>query len=186
MYESHVTVSNLNDTEFIAACAKLGVKPVIIEGDTGSHQRQMMTARFHKTNNQEQALKEMHGLADQFDHVVRRKLEKIVAKEMPSHLYLEFHLKYEVDKADLDEFILTVMEAGGHTSRNMVKQTQNDLTVYQFATARSEEVFQRLLVNLSSYRRINVIRECVVFDDNPLMDTGWCGCECGFKLLAPI
>ena len=179
MYESHITVNGLDDDEFKYVCSRIGVRPVIIEDDTGSGIRQMMTARFHKTNDQRQALNEMEAIASEFKTVVRRKLEKIIGKKdsIPDHLYLEFHLKYEVE--DTDQFVADVTSAGGHASRNVVKQSQ-------FATARSVETYLRLKDVLSKYRRVNGIMECVVFDDNPAIDIGWCGCECGFKEIPQI
>ena len=177
MYESHITINGLEDEDFKTICKRLGVRPVIIENDTGSNTRQLMTARFHKTNSQQQATQEMEAIASNFKNVVRRKLEKIIGKTdtIPDHLYLEFHLKYEVKESQLDQFVKTVIKAGGHTSKNVVKQSQ-------FATARNKETYFRLKNDLRNYRKINGIMECVVFDDNPNIDVGWHGCAgCMFK-----
>ncbi|RDJ35566.1 MAG: hypothetical protein DWQ19_12175 [Crenarchaeota archaeon] len=183
MYESHITVTNIKDEEFKSVCQTLQVKPVIIEEDTGSGVRQTMTARFHKTHDEKQAFDEMNELASHFgNRVIRRKLEKIVGKgEMPPHLYLEFHLKYEVPKNRVKEFVNKVSVLGGHTSQNIIKQANGE-NVFQFATAREPEVYHRLRDELQEFNRINVIRECVVFDDNPNIDSGWAECkECIIK-----
>ena len=114
---------------------------------------------------------------------IRRKLEKIVGKnsELPKHLYLEFHIKYELENSRLDDFVNRVLKNGGHTSSNMLKLSENPNLVFHFATTRTLENYRKLLYALSDFHRINTIRECVVFDDNPEIDTGWCGCECGLK-----
>lgn len=175
MYESHITVNNFTDEEFKLHCKELGVKPVIIEDDTGSNTRQTMTARFHRTGLPE-ALFEMNEIANYFgDNVIRRKLEKIISKnsEIPPHLYLEFHLKFETS----DEKFASMVEAvGGHSSRNIAKNRK-----YQFATVRTLEGYERL--KRLNYHLVGTIRECVVYDDNPGIDSGWCGCECGLKMI---
>ncbi len=185
MFESHITVSHIDDEHFKRACSKLGVKPVIIENDTGSHQRQLMTAKFHHTTDQLAALAEMYELADQLalvSYVKRRKLELILGKRyefpLPKHLYLEFHLKYEVDPECLEEFREAVKALGGHTATNVAKDSK-----YQFASTRTQLGYFKLLKGLSAYKRVSVIRECVVFDDNQTLDSGWCGCECGIKVV---
>lgn len=184
MYESHVTVVGIGDDEFKDACRTLGVKPVIIEDDTGSPHRQVMTARFHKTADRFVAEAEMLAVADHFGPaVIRRKLEKIVGKRgaVPEHLYLEFHLKYEVPEDAVGEFTRTVLGCGGHTARNAAAPGPPGV-VHRFATARSEEAVRGLSDGLSGYVRIQSLMECVVFDDNPELDSGWsCSMECPIK-----
>lgn len=190
MYESHVTVEGLTDETFLGICTELGVKPVIIESDTGSNVRQMMTAKFHKTNNLLEAKHSMYQIGARFGKgVIRHKLEEIIGRrsELPDHEYLEFHLKYEIHLDEIEEFVDMVLWSGGHTAKNTLKQTSNPKTVYHFATARDLDAYNRLLVNLRDYRRLNGIMECVVFDDNPQIDSNWYGCDgCAFKTVPDI
>jgi len=179
MFESHITVSELSKQEFIEACRYLKVKPVIIDMDTGSFQPyQMMTATFHKTDSEKIALLEMNKLAENFNHVVRKKLEFIVPKNnvLPPYLYLEFHGKYDIELSQLDNFVKTVESHGGHTSRNTLKQFVNGDRCYHFATAINQEVWDDLNNVLVSFKRVSFIRECVVYDDNPRFDSNWNSC----------
>lgn len=180
MYESHVTVEGIDQEAFEKICRTIGAKAVVIDMDTGSNMKQMMTAKFHKTNDQFEALWDMTHIAAKFDHVIRRKLEYIIPKKhapLPPHKYLEFHAKYELEFDQLDEFIDKVREVGGHTSRNVLKQFADGDRCYHFATARHQEVWDKMLEILSPYKRVNGIRECVVHDDNPDLDTNWYGCN---------
>lgn len=182
MFESHITVIGIEDAEFVSLCRQIGVKPIIIDRDTGSlNRRQMMTAKFHFTNDQKKALAEMHNISANFC-VVRHKLEYIVKwgkEKLPDHKYLEFHTKYELQPDQIDEFIKRVSDLGGHSSCNVLKQDQ----CYYFMTARTRESWKKLIDGLKDYNRINTIMECVVYDDSPDIDSGWssCGICCNIK-----
>lgn len=176
MYESHVTVTNISEKHFLDKCSHLKVKPVIIKNDTGSNIDQMMTAKFHKVG-YDLAIEEMSKIASNFPSVNRRKLEYIVGKNkvVPPHKYLEFHAKFEVPAARLEEFSSIVRRNNGHTATNFLKAG------FAFATARSELTFNNILSRLSGYKLINQIRECVVYDDNPQIDNNWECMECPLK-----
>lgn len=180
MFESHITITGFADSSFQSLCRNIGVKPVIITDDTGSSLRQLMTAKFHKTNNFEEAKNEMFQIASYFSkHVIRHKLEKIVGKhsQIPPHKYLEFHSKYEIPYNQISEFTDIVIKSGGHTSQNILKINPNNQKTFRFATARNIGVYQKMTQNLHKYQRINSIMECVVYDDNPYIDKNWHGCD---------
>lgn len=188
MFESHVTIEKVNKEYFIDICHKIGVKPVIIKDDTGSHiTTQMMTAKFHKTDDLVTAISEMFSISECFDGVIRRKLEFIIpnSDEIPKEIkkrikYFEYHLKYSVPKNSVDFFRNMVKECGGHSSRNIAKDTRND---YVFATAREIEVKHELIRKLG-YAGFDlgwVIREAVIYDDNEDMDSNWRCYECPLK-----
>jgi len=181
MYESHITVTGMEDGEFVALCRKLNVKPVVIEDDTGSAGlRQMMTAKFHFTDDLERAMAEMETIAANFCTVLRRKLEYIVKRgkdPLPEHKYLEFHTKYELDHDQVESFVTKVASLGGHTSRNVLKHPSKPSHCYHFATARSRETWQAMLGSLLEYQRVNTIMECVVYDDAPDIDSAWAPCD---------
>lgn len=182
MFESHVTVTGIKAPEFVRTCKELQVKPVLIEMDTGSGISQMMTARFHK-GNFEQTKAEVDAIAARFK-TVRRKIEVILGPKQPfpKHLYLEFHSKYLVPRAQLDKFISLVEDNEGHTSRNSFKMEPSLGNFYHFVTTRDEAKMRHLHTILRDFRLINTIRECVVFDDNPSVDKHWNECgDCGIK-----
>lgn len=179
MFESHVTVADLDRDQFISVCRMIGVKPVLIEADSGSNfLPQMMTAKFHKTD-LATAKSEMEAIASHFSKVVRQKLEYLGKEDLP-FLYREFHAKFEVPVLDLKEFTDTVRKLGGHSSQNRLK-SQGESGVYCFATTREEQALQTLIQNLEKYTLVNVIREQVVYDSNPEIDIGW-NCDCPLKI----
>jgi hypothetical protein len=186
MFESHVTVANLTDGEFAALCYKLHVKPVIIEHDTGSNNlRQMMTSKFHFTDDQDRALAEMRGIAANFEKVIRCKLEYIVKCKdpLPDHKYLEFHTKFELTHNQVDKFRSEVASLGINTSDNVLRHPADPTRCFQFATARSRETWKQILT-LQEYKRVNTIMECVVYDDAPDLDVGWTPClSCSMKMI---
>lgn len=183
IFESHVTV-DCSEDEFKKICERLGVRPLIIEMDTGSdYKTQMMTRKFHKGSEQD-AKREMDFIASQFSSVVRRKLEMIIGKEttIPDHLYQEFHAKFEVPLDKVYHFLLQVSELGGHSSRNSLKLDAGSGLVYHFATARDLDHMRRIVFELKhQYNLVSTIRECVVFDDNQGMDSNWSCSECLIK-----
>lgn len=189
MYESHVTVTGMDDGEFVSLCRNLGVKPVIIEEDTGSDGlRQMMTAKFHFTDDLDRAMAEMKSIASNFCTVRRCKLEYIVGSSktpLPEHKYLEFHTKYELEDYEVEPFLKVISSLGGHTSRNVLKHPTHPNRHYYFATSRDRLVWKRMLAALSDYSRVNSIMECVVYDDAPEIDCVWahCGTCCGLKAI---
>jgi len=79
---------------------------------------------------------------------------------------------------DVEEFRKTVIGLGGHTATNVAKDDR-----YQFATVRNGNAYAELIYGMKNYKRVSVIRECVVFDDNQTLDSGWCGCDCGIKVI---
>lgn len=188
MFESHITVSDIDSpAHFFETCQRLRVKPVIIENDTGSSEpRQVMTAKFHKTNSVEDAMQEVSVLAHGLRPfgVIRRKLEYIGI--IDPHLYLEFHSKYAVSNERLDEFVADVASLGGHTATNINKPAPQG--AYVFATFRSPDLFDRAVGPLTIRwgRAINTIKECVVFDDNPSIDSLWHCMECPLKTLKGV
>jgi hypothetical protein len=177
LYESHVTVEHVTEDNFLEICKALSTKPVLVERDTGSGQRQMMTAKFHRCS-QEQAMEEMRDLASNFTFVSRMKLEVIVgpSKKPPEpHLYLEFHSKFILPENELGIFEDRVETLGGHTSRNSFKLQASPGHVFHFATAR-DEVTMRKIVKAAGYELVNTLRECVLYDTNPEIDRFWGGC----------
>lgn len=177
-YESHVTVSGMEAEEFADICKKIGVKPILIEMDSGAgYLPQMMTGKFHRCNRR-QAQAEMEDIASHFSNVVRKKLEFIVGKRtaLPEHLYLEFHAKFEMAVEQLQGFVDTVHALGGHTSQNVLKTAEHN-KVFHFVTTRDKEHMRSLVAALAEYKLMNTIMECVVFDDNPKIDVNWFGCH---------
>ncbi len=182
IYESHITV-DVDSIEFQLLCKKINVKPIIIEMDTGSnHKIQLMTRKFHYTDDWQVAKHEMDFIASHFSKVIRRKLEFIVGKHttLPTHLYQEFHAKFELKFEDLNNFIKIVTNFDGHSSRNSLRSLSDD-NIYHFATSRNLVHFKNMLKGLSQYRLISSIRECVIYDDNPGMDTAWSCQSCFMK-----
>jgi hypothetical protein len=179
VFESHITFEDIPDEEFVRICKRAGVKPVVIEDDTGADRRQTMTAKFHKTDDLDQVMREVEEIAAHFPAPpLRRKVEKIVGKfaGLPDHQYLEFHLKYRVDPKDAGPFVEEVRNLGGHTSRNAMKEG------YRFATARDVNTYRSL--KSLPYEKVHQTMECVVHDDNPGLDVNWDGCKS--CLLKPV
>ena len=128
----------------------------------------------------------MHKIADVFSgNVIRRKLEKIIGKysAIPKHEYLEFHSKYEIVIDQIELFRDIVERNNGHTARNILKDSDNPNSVFYFATTRTHENFKILTKALNRFKRLNSLMECVVYDDNPNVDSNWGCLECGFKSL---
>lgn len=179
MYESHVTVDSISREDFLEVCRANKYKPVIIDYDTGSGVSQMMTAKFHKTKVMEKALEEMHEISSRFASIVRLKLEKIIGRNtaMPdSHLYMEYHSKYNVGYDKFHTFWQTVMESGLHMSQNSVKDPN-----FYFVTARTKEKHIEITKKLKDFLLIGTISECVVYDTNPSLDSNWECIECPIK-----
>jgi len=179
MYESHITVADVTDEKFKTVCKEYGLKPVIIEKDTGSELRQVMTAKFHRTKVLEQALNEMNEIATKFDNIIRKKLEFIVGKNstLPAYKYLEFHSKYKVPQEMESIFTKTVLDNGGHVAKNVARPGN-----FMFATSRDKAVHTAIQKNLAEFELINTISECVVYDDNESIDSKWYSCfECPIK-----
>jgi hypothetical protein len=188
IYESHITISGLPEISFREKCISLGVKPIHIVNDTGSNGLpKLMTGFFHKDKTESQAFREMWVASIKFGdkYVIRRKLELILGRNQKPpkhHQYLEFHLKYIVPHYNVSNFLNEVQLLGGHTSRNYYKPTDSHGNYFVFVTARSEELSWKLQQNLSNkYALANLIRECVIYDDNPSIDTVWNCMECPIK-----
>lgn len=186
MYESHITVE-MNREKFVSLCQKINVKPVIIEDDNGSSMPiQMMSAKFHKVDTQEEAIEEMNEIATIFGEcVIRRKLELILGQRKPpeQYLYLEFHSKYLLSVSTIEQFQYLVVKCGGTYSKNTLKVPEEKDKVFMFANARSGDVFSKLTGELQQLAKlVNTIRECVIYDDNPHIDSfyGNCG-SCAIK-----
>lgn len=170
MFESHITIQPIPLEEFTTVCNRIAAKPLLIENDSGSNYLpQMMTAKFHNTQNFQTAYCEMLNLAANFKDVIRLKLENIISKneEPKDYLYLEYHMKYEVN--DFDKFSKLVRILGGHTSSNRLRSGC-------FVTVRTKEKYEEITRELKQYELKSVIRECVVFDNNPELDSGWYNC----------
>lgn len=183
LYESHITVDGLDEDQFVKICKSLSIKPVLIDRDTGSGVKQMMTAKFHR-GSEAQAVQEMNSLAQHFPNILRLKLETIVppSQHAPDdHLYLEFHSKFIVPEYELDSFVDWVESMGGHTSKNSLKYEAAEGMAYYFATTRDEATMRAIIRN-SPYELVNTLRECVLLDTNPDIDRYWCACGgCGIK-----
>lgn len=184
MYESHITVQGIDYEDFAAICSRLGLKPIHIQMDTAAGIDQMMSSRFHKTT-KDQALTELHGFADAFPGVIRRKLEMVIGKNTPippDFLYREFHSKFLMREEALSTFLDFAVKSGVHTSRNASKPAPGPGMVYHFASTREEAPMTQFLRSLpEEYKFVNSIAECVIFDDNPSMDTNWNCFECPLK-----
>lgn len=185
MYESHITIEPIEHNEFVKLCKSLKVKPVIIVGDSGSDVAlQMMTAKFHHTDSMERAMSDMMFIADQLEDATqkapaRRKLERIIKKkDKPTDcLYLEYHTKFRIYKEYLRVFTPLVKELGGHTSINRLKFHDATGEYMIFATTRGESVMKDIIAKTRKWAfPLQTIRECVVYDDNPNIDSGWNEC----------
>lgn len=185
MFESHITISDCTEAEFLLICAKIGSKPVLIKDDTGSRVNQLMTANFHRTKYAERAIEQMHLIASNFTSIVRQKLEYIQAKNElpPPCIYVEIHSKYLVHEDRLGTFLDAVKSCGGQSSRNAFKPAGSGFQ-HRFATTRSDESHSRLLTLLSDFKRVSTIRECVIYDDNQSLDANWACMECPIKRIA--
>lgn len=189
MYESHVTVDDIEEEDFLTICKRIDVKPILIEMDSGAgFLPQMMTGKFHKTDDVNVAKREMDFIASQFSSVIRKKLELIVGKrtELPEHLYLEFHSKFEIPNNRIYHFLLTVAELGGHTSVNSLKLKSESGNSYHFATSRDRQTMRKMITELTGqFNLVNTIMECVIYDDNPELDLNWQGChDCLIKAVS--
>ncbi len=183
MFESHITVEDIDINEFQQICKEIKVKPILIEMDSGSNFKpQMMTRKFHRTNSSKVAEEEMNCIASNFRFVTRRKLEFIIKDKAVPCLYYEFHAKFEIPKNRLYHFVAMVAELDGHTSRNSLKIEASPDSVYHFVTTRNEIQMQKLIKELKhQFKHLGTIRECVVFDDNPSMDVNWQCADCFLK-----
>ncbi len=181
MFESHVTVE-MDKSDFFAICEKINVKAVVIEEDTGSDACvQMMTAKFHKTEDSDIAMSEMHQIASNFPNIIRRKLERIVGKRSFSMdcKYEELHSKFVVPVDKSKEFVDRVLSLGGHTALNVLRQG------FRFVTSRNYFDHQKLIdVLKNEFELLGTIREFVLFDDNPLLDSNWRCFECPLKVMS--
>ena len=186
MFESHITIEPIEHNTFVKLCKSLKVKPVIIINDSGSNEPiQMMTAKFHNTDNIDIALSDMSFLSDQLvyalrdSRVIRRKLERIIKKkDKPTDcLYFEFHTKFRIYKEYITKFKSIVNECGGHTALNRLKYHDATGEYMIFATARDESIMKNIVGATRKWAApIQTIRECVVYDDNPGIDSGWNEC----------
>lgn len=177
MFESHVTVTSESSETFKNTCKELGVKAILIEQDTGSNNvDQLMTAKFHTTDQYDVAFQEMEKIASRFKNPIRRKLERIISKyEQPENfLYLEFHSKYELRYDQVETFLSLVRDAKAHSSTNTFQRNDG---IFYFVTARDEKKYQQLRFALRQYKLVSTIRECVMFDSNPDLDIGWHQCQ---------
>lgn len=180
VYESHITVIDIHPNIFRSRCQQLGVKSLLIEKDTGSNNLpQLMTAKFHNVKSYDKAFSEMMEIASNFKHI-RLKLEQIVSKnEKVECQYQEFHSKFELNKGDQEEFLKIVADNGAHSSVNTLQKHSG---LFYFVTTRNEKHHERLIKSLHHYKILSTIRECVVYDNNPSIDSGWYECKgCGFK-----
>jgi hypothetical protein len=183
LYESHITVDGMSPEEFSCLCIANKLKPVFIVNDTGSNQDQMMTAKFHRVQSREAAISQMDDIASLFSVVVRRKLELVIGRQSPpiDYLYLEFHSKYLIHQHDTDCFLDIILSAGAHTSTNAFKLSAEKDLFYRFMTTRDPVKHAMVLRELKQFKLVNTIAECVVYDDNPNLDSNWSCFDCPLK-----
>lgn len=188
MFESHITVTGIGRDKFRALCKKLRTTAICISDDTGSHlSRQLMTRRFHNTDDYQLAIDETFQLACKFDNVIRRKVEYILGRAtvIPPNLpikYYEYHLKYEVPSDRLSYFKDVVESLGCHTAKNVFKQSVVRYTnPTRFVTCRSEDRMKKVILALTEFKACGRMQEIVVFDDNDTIDSKWV-CDCPLKV----
>jgi len=179
MFESHITVEN--EIGFVEKCKLNNIKSVLIANDSGSNYiNQSMTASFHKTNDFEFAFQQMKKISSLFKNVIRNKLEKIVSKKTKinfDYKYKEFHSKFIIKDFQHDEFLHIILSNGGHTSTNLSKGSN-----FRFFTTRDEKLHDFILKKLKSkFEYLGTIREVVVYDDNPNIDSNYICKECPLK-----
>ena len=111
--------------------------------------------------------------------VIRRKLERILKKnDKPTDcLYYEYHTKFIIVKEYIKDFKNLIKGFGGHTSLNRLKFHSATGEYMMFATARDEDAARKIArIRNSHMHAVQTIRECVVYDDNPGIDSGWNEC----------
>jgi len=193
MYESHITLDSygISIERFKEICRIAKVKSLWIENDSGSdYLVQPMSKCFYQDTfagtfikvQRTKNLFESYGLK-----VIRVKIEEIIRpnearKDEQEILYREFHSKFHVPLDSKEKFLYIVGSYGAHTATNSLKSPD-----YFFVTTRDEKLHSDLVKELETvgFKRTNSIKEYVVYDSNPQIDTKWAkpeGCyECPLK-----
>lgn len=203
-FEAHVTVTPLpRDAvpRFLARCAALGVKPVLIELPRGARESQPMTASYHRGDLRD-ALEAARRLGAQLQAagfpVARVKLEAMVRNQgvprtdpealgLPGENYFEYHGKLRLPRGDDVALALARSRCaahGAHLSRNSrPRQGTDGAFEERFVTARypqvglaqAEERFRALQGALAAAGTplFHRLREYTVYDSDAALDQGW-------------
>lgn len=208
-YEIHVTVAggHVRDTserldEFKAACAAVGVKPLLIDMHNDMGKTIMLdcqTSSVHMGDNTS-AITEVRriseGLIERGFKVIREKVETVPwhpaapAKAhknpfMPKDCYFEAHFNIVVNDDTLPRLRTIVENNGAHLSRNAFKRI-SETDYVMMATLRSYdgtyEDFQvqcrsvvAILKRIGGYEVPKTITEFSIYDTNVTHDAAWIG-----------
>lgn len=197
-FEGHVTVAaGGGEAAFRAACAALGVKPVLIELPHGAAPTQLMTASYARGELADAArvvAAVARGLRGAGFAVERVKFEAVAANDgvpdtdaaartFPPDCYFEFHVKLALPAgADRTALRDRCAAHGARLSRNAYKPAVDGheerfvtLRVYRAgrdaAFARLDAVAADLVA--AGYEIRNTVREYSLFDSAVGLDAGW-------------
>lgn len=196
-FEGHVTVAAAGPLdEFRAACAGLGVKPVLIELPHGETPTQLMTAAYVRGGLADAAARVAgvaRGLRAAGFAVERVKLEAVAtndgvpetdagARAFPADCYFEFHVKLALPAgADRDAPRAVCERHGARLSRNAFKADAGreerfvTLRVYDAGRESASRRLDALLADLAAagVAVLNTVREYTLFDSAVELDAGW-------------
>ncbi len=214
IYEAHITVDCgdiKREKAFGALSNSLGAKAIYIRLPFGENAAQVMSASFHRgefgaVRDQTRALAEEY--ARRGFCVKRTKIEAMIlantsvpltdedAKERKS--YFEYHVKVANPDSLLERWC-----GEHHAHLSMSTSSKGDglpkrfvtMRYYGMGKQRAETEFNNTITALRAqgYELTNLLREYVVFDDNPDLDAEWgspiafCSqnCKCPFMELLP-
>lgn len=197
-FEGHVTTRATDDAtraRFQAACAEMGVKPVLIDLPEGVEPSQPMTASYHR-GEVLSAAGELAAVARQLRHagfaIVRVKLEAVTTNDgipeadtdpQPTERYFEYHIKLRLP-ATPDEVSLNAVcdRHAAKLSRNAFKtdpagSSERFVTLRAYGVGRvtAESRLDALVADLvqAGFDVRNKQKEYSLFDSHVRLDAGW-------------
>lgn len=197
-YEIHITITDIQHiSEFKEACAKIGVKPIVLQLQNQSGQRVMgdvMTSSKHYGTNRS-AYEAACQIASELDlfgfSVVRVKIESVpwhpaapanATETMPPGCYFESHLPINIAVEDIPSLRELCEQFDLHTSRNIFKQNADGTVVLMTTFRRSnlgyvdfQAIVDSIVYSLTShgYNIGKSVVEFSVYDTKNSHDAAW-------------
>lgn len=197
-FEIHVTVEEADPAAFRAACAALGVKPVVLDlGQRGGEpMKDLMTSSTYYGDNPG-ALAEMRrvseGLAAAGLKVVREKIETVswhpaapsrahLAPSMPPGCYVESHLNVVCTDSRRELLGVLAKSAGAHLSRNVFKRIDANTFTIMVTLRRHDGVVEdfraeverlKLLLETAGFEVEKEVLEFSIYDTRTSHDAAW-------------
>lgn len=194
-FETHITVQPQHAEVLRTFCSSHGLKYICCLNSSGEFPCQSMVTQKATGITSEQMILKARALADEISSygcaVVRTKVEEMLSlstdpfRSVTNDGYFEAHFKVHIDSKDqVDSLISTTEPAQMYFSRNVSKFPSES----QFPTEQLLTIRMRNITCKEFYEQIAHVRsaldslglqhavhlECMIYDDNPALDKGWC------------